>query len=119
METPENGSKELQELVVVNIDEFLCRHHNQLAANPGKLRPLPFEISRGMEVIKWLRRRLVKECGPGRRFRHVRQRKLNLIAAGDDKAAALPPLCESCGQYRSDPPSRLCPGCEAYQDHLR
>jgi hypothetical protein len=27
-----------------------------------------------------------------------------------------PVLCEECGNY-ADPPSRLCPGCEAYQAH--
>lgn len=29
----------------------------------------------------------------------------------------MPPICEDCGKYYSDPPSRLCPGCEAYQEH--
>ncbi len=29
-----------------------------------------------------------------------------------------PPLCAECGKYRADPPSPLCPGCEAYQAHL-
>jgi hypothetical protein len=28
-----------------------------------------------------------------------------------------PPLCDECGVKRSDPPSRLCPGCQAYQEH--
>lgn len=28
-----------------------------------------------------------------------------------------PPMCESCGVNRSDPPSKLCPGCQAYQEH--
>ncbi len=27
--------------------------------------------------------------------------------------------CESCGKFPSDPPSHLCPGCEAYQEHQR
>jgi hypothetical protein len=31
--------------------------------------------------------------------------------------AALPPMCADCGVNRSDPPSKLCPGCEAYRDH--
>lgn len=26
-------------------------------------------------------------------------------------------LCGECGIYPADPPSRLCPGCEAYQEH--
>jgi rubrerythrin len=28
-------------------------------------------------------------------------------------------LCTGCGIYQADPPSRLCPGCQAYEDHLR
>ncbi len=30
-----------------------------------------------------------------------------------------PPLCESCGVNRADPPSKLCPGCQAYEAHQR
>jgi hypothetical protein len=30
---------------------------------------------------------------------------------------SMPPKCEGCGVNYSDPPSRLCPGCEAYQGH--
>jgi rubrerythrin len=31
-----------------------------------------------------------------------------------------PPLCEECGIInRSDPPSKLCPGCQAYAEHQR
>ena len=30
-----------------------------------------------------------------------------------------PPICEDCGIYPSDPPSKLCPGCQAYKDHTR
>jgi len=30
-----------------------------------------------------------------------------------------PPVCEGCGKNRSDPPSKLCPGCQAYRDHQR
>lgn len=29
------------------------------------------------------------------------------------------PLCAGCGKYRADPPSALCPGCEAYAEHQR
>lgn len=29
----------------------------------------------------------------------------------------LPPLCEDCGEFYADPPSKLCPGCEAYREH--
>lgn len=28
-----------------------------------------------------------------------------------------PPKCEGCGVNRSDPPSPLCVGCQAYRDH--
>lgn len=28
-------------------------------------------------------------------------------------------LCEECERYYADPPSRLCPGCEAYREHQR
>ncbi len=30
-----------------------------------------------------------------------------------------PKKCIECGIYRADPPSKLCPGCEAYQEHTR
>lgn len=30
-----------------------------------------------------------------------------------------PPFCSQCGTHRSDPPSKLCPGCEAYLDHTK
>ena len=29
----------------------------------------------------------------------------------------LPPMCEGCDQNRADPPSKLCPGCQAYREH--
>lgn len=38
---------------------------------------------------------------------------------GLQKPVRRPPICESCGTNRSDPPSRLCPGCQAYQEHQR
>ena len=28
-----------------------------------------------------------------------------------------PKLCADCGIYPADPPSSLCPGCEAYREH--
>lgn len=34
-------------------------------------------------------------------------------------AQTLPRECEGCGQNTADPPGRLCPGCEAYQEHQR
>jgi hypothetical protein len=30
-----------------------------------------------------------------------------------------PPVCEECGIYRADPPSKICVGCEAYREHQR
>jgi hypothetical protein len=27
------------------------------------------------------------------------------------------PRCEECGIYHADPPSKLCPGCQAYREH--
>lgn len=35
---------------------------------------------------------------------------------GDGEADA-PAICDECGKYPADPPSRLCPGCQAYRDH--
>lgn len=32
---------------------------------------------------------------------------------------AKPPKCAECGIYRADPPSKVCPGCEAYREHQR
>lgn len=28
-----------------------------------------------------------------------------------------PPMCEECGVYRSDPPSKIYVGCQAYKEH--
>lgn len=36
--------------------------------------------------------------------------------AFDGKIKA-PAICEECGKGHSDPPSKLCPGCQAYRDH--
>lgn len=30
-----------------------------------------------------------------------------------------PPICKECGKNPSDPPSKLCPGCEAYREHTK
>ncbi len=30
---------------------------------------------------------------------------------------AVPEPCAECGQELADPPSSLCPGCDAYRDH--
>lgn len=28
-----------------------------------------------------------------------------------------PKKCEECDRYYADPPSKLCPGCQAYREH--
>jgi rubrerythrin len=28
-----------------------------------------------------------------------------------------PPVCIECGVNRADPPSKMCPGCQAYREH--
>lgn len=33
------------------------------------------------------------------------------------RVAAEERMCEDCGERPADPPSRLCPGCEAYREH--
>lgn len=33
------------------------------------------------------------------------------------RARRRPRLCEECGVYPADPPSKICPGCEAYREH--
>lgn len=35
------------------------------------------------------------------------------------KRLRMPPMCEECDKFRSDPPSKLCPGCQAYWEHQR
>jgi rubrerythrin len=35
------------------------------------------------------------------------------------KRYPLPKKCIECGTNYADPPSKLCPGCEAYQEHTR
>lgn len=37
-------------------------------------------------------------------------------AAEDERVAK---KCDDCGKNWADPPSRLCPGCQAYQEHQR
>ncbi len=37
----------------------------------------------------------------------------------EDEERRLRLLCVECGEYPSDPPSKLCPACEAYQEHQR
>lgn len=42
-----------------------------------------------------------------------------LLRDADREYRKRAPICESCGVNRSDPPSKLCPGCQAYQEHQR
>ncbi len=30
-----------------------------------------------------------------------------------------PKPCDECGIYLADPPSQLCPGCQAYREHTK
>lgn len=39
------------------------------------------------------------------------------LASDSGDAGKRPPMCEDCGKDRSDPPSKLCPGCQAYKEH--
>lgn len=42
------------------------------------------------------------------------------MKATKQKRLRMPPWCEECGSDRSEnPPSKLCPGCQAYRDHQR
>ena len=43
-------------------------------------------------------------------------RQLEKYPPGGSTAAK---LCAECGTNYADPPSKLCPGCEAYQEHTR
>lgn len=43
---------------------------------------------------------------------------LQLIFEGY-KVVQIPERCEGCDQNFADPPSKLCPGCQAYRDHQR
>jgi rubrerythrin len=45
-------------------------------------------------------------------YRTTRRQMKNL-----DKKPQYPMLCEECGKNYADPPSRVCPGCEAYREH--
>ena len=43
-----------------------------------------------------------------------------VIEAGKVRVARVyraPPMCDGCRVNRADPPSKLCPGCQAYRDH--
>lgn len=43
----------------------------------------------------------------------------NLAMKSISDGVTLAPMCDDCGVNRSDPPSLLCPGCQAYREHQR
>lgn len=47
---------------------------------------------------------------------HSRTGNKNPRIKGDRRKAG---LCEDCGIFHADSPSRVCPGCEAYREHQR
>lgn len=51
------------------------------------------------------------------RNRMLRQRLLDRQHLRIVRALLRPAICEECGKYPADPPSKLCPGCEAYREH--
>jgi Holliday junction resolvase len=40
-----------------------------------------------------------------------------IIETMQPRQPAKPAICEGCGASRADPPSKLCPGCQAYREH--
>lgn len=44
----------------------------------------------------------------------LKKKMLLRAFSGND---GVPPLCIGCGKNSADPPSSLCPGCQAYHDH--
>jgi hypothetical protein len=60
------------------------------------------------------------KCGLKKTAQFWRDAVINLrLQQQSRRRARLPPLCDACGRNRSDPPSKLCPGCEAYMAHQR
>lgn len=51
------------------------------------------------------------------RYSDWEQRQLDIESGKRMDRIRRPPICEGCGINRSDPPSKLCPGCQAYQEH--
>jgi len=49
------------------------------------------------------------------KFKLDREQDIEVQAVFD--GTKLPPKCSDCGEKYSDPPSKLCPGCQAYRDH--
>lgn len=35
----------------------------------------------------------------------------------EQRPVVKPPICDECGENYADPPSKLCPGCQAYREH--
>lgn len=58
--------------------------------------------------------------GKGSRVYREAVRKLSAQlgdASDAHKLTKKPPLCECCGIYRADLPSKICVGCHAYAEH--
>lgn len=43
----------------------------------------------------------------------------DIMLAERQKKPDAPKMCIECGLYPADPPSNLCPGCEAYKEHCK
>lgn len=37
----------------------------------------------------------------------------------DDETVEIVPVCEECGKYVADTPSKYCQGCNAYREHTQ
>ena len=51
--------------------------------------------------------------------KHIERGWNKLCAEIINEIEAGPKLCEECGIYPADPPSKVCPGCEAYREHQK
>ena len=48
-------------------------------------------------------------------MRHLTEQEQRILSAAARRSLRL--LCEDCHKFTRDPPSHLCPGCEAYREH--
>lgn len=48
-----------------------------------------------------------------------KRREPNCTVPNASVPSGKPKLCADCGRFPADPPSRYCPGCEAYREHQR
>jgi hypothetical protein len=53
-------------------------------------------------------------CSYNWRMACLRELRARAARTGKDGG---PVMCEECGIYPADQPSKLCPGCEAYREH--